>query len=55
MNRNGQIEITYASDDGTARLTQQVLLDTPGTITDDIDPQTMVLITVGTITVKRAP
>ena len=53
LNRDGQIEIQYQSDDGAAELTQQVLLYNPGTITDDIDPQTMVLVTVGTIQFKR--
>lgn len=53
INRHGQIEIQYLSNDGTAELTQQILLFNPGTITDDIDPQTMVYVTVGTISVKR--
>jgi hypothetical protein len=53
INRHGQIEIRYISNDGRSELTQQVLLFNPGTITDDIDPQTLVYVTVGTISVKR--
>lgn len=54
LNQDGQIEITYQSDDGRMEFTQRVTMTKPNTITDDIDPQSFIFLLTGTSVSKSS-
>lgn len=51
--RRGQVEISYTSDDGSRTFSHRILMADPNTITDDIDPQSFIWLSTGTVSYNK--
>lgn len=52
-NRRGQLEVSYTADDGSRTFSHRILVTSPNTITDDIDPQSFIWLSSGTMSFNQ--